>query len=208
MAAAFERASIPERDRKPTFLFIDEAAPYFDDAFEKLLTRLRQFRVGAVIAFQHLEQTSPKLRSAIAASTSIKYAGRLGHTDRNWMAREMETTPEFIQSQQKDTADPPRWTQFACFALGSTRSAVSLTVPFGTLENEARMTDEQHRDLITHNKARVSSSPTTPKAPEPIVNFTPRPPEMEPWRLDSADKPKNDDDPPPKPTTPKKVRRW
>lgn len=96
MAAAFERATIPEKDRWPSFLIVDEAAPYFDDTFETLLTRVRQFRLGVVIAFQHLEQASQKLRSAIASSTSVKYAGGIGHADRTWLAREMETMPDFI----------------------------------------------------------------------------------------------------------------
>ena len=35
MAAAFERAALPDEKRKPTFLIVDEAAPYFDDRFEE-----------------------------------------------------------------------------------------------------------------------------------------------------------------------------
>jgi len=66
MADAFERASTPREDRRPTLLIVEEAAPYFDDTFDKLLTRVRQFKLGVVIAFQHMEQASDGLRSAIA----------------------------------------------------------------------------------------------------------------------------------------------
>ena len=61
MASAFERAAIPEHKRRPTFLIIDECAPYVDDTFDKLLTRLRQFKLGVCAAFQHMEQVSEKL---------------------------------------------------------------------------------------------------------------------------------------------------
>jgi hypothetical protein len=157
MAAAFERASIPEAERVPSFLIVDEAAPYFDDTFEKLLTRVRQFKLGVVIAFQHLEQATQKLRSAIASSTSVKYAGGVGYTDRSWLAREMETTHEFIGAQKKDSGEPPQWRQFACHVRNFTEKAVALTVPFYTLESMPKMTDAEHEALLERNRARVSA---------------------------------------------------
>jgi hypothetical protein len=89
VAAAFERAPIPLDERRQAFLIVDEAAPYFDKTFEKLLNRVRQFKLGVVIAFQNLEQASEKLRSTIASSTAIKYAGGTGYNDARWLAREM-----------------------------------------------------------------------------------------------------------------------
>jgi hypothetical protein len=169
LAAAFERSTIPIDQRRPAFLIVDEAAPYFDATFESLLTRVRQFRLGLVIAFQHLEQTPEKLRSALAANTSVKYAGRLGYADRRWMAREMETEPEFIQGQLKDVGDPPQWSQFACHALGYTKSAVSLTVPFFQLEREPKMTADEHARLLVRNRARVAPV----AAPEPSAQKPP-----------------------------------
>jgi len=160
MAAAFERATIPESDRSPAFLIVDEAAPYFDDTFEKLLTRVRQFKLGVVIAFQHLEQASQKLRSAIASSTTVKYAGGVGYSDRSWLAREMETAHEFIGAQKKDSREPPHWSQFACYVRNFTDQAVSLTVPFFQLENLPKMTDAEHAALAERNRARVSADRT------------------------------------------------
>jgi hypothetical protein len=160
MAAAFERASIPAKDRRPVFLVVDEAAPYFDDTFEKLLTRVRQFKLGVVIAFQHLEQASGKLRSAIASSTAIKYAGGLGYADTQWLAREMRVDPEFIIEQKRHAARPPQWTKFACYVRNYTDHAISLTIPFFTLENSPKMTDAEHAELMKRNAARVSAAPT------------------------------------------------
>ena len=68
MAAAFERASIPQEKRRPTFLIVDEAAPYFDDTFDKLLTRVRQFKLGVCVAFQHMEQAIDERSFSLACS--------------------------------------------------------------------------------------------------------------------------------------------
>lgn len=157
MAAAFERAPIPPEQRRPAFLIVDEAAPYFDEGFEKLLNRVRQFKLGVVIAFQNLEQASEKLRSTIASSTAIKYAGGTGYTDARWLAREMRVSPEFILAQKRHGVRPPQWTQFACYVRNFTDRAVSLTIPFFTLENMPRMSDAEHAALVERNRTRVSA---------------------------------------------------
>ena len=162
MAAAFERTSIPQEKRRPTFLIIDEAAPYFDDTFDKLLTRVRQFKLGVCVAFQHMEQASEKLRSSIASNTSVKMAGGLGYADSRWLARDMETTPEFLKAQRRDSADPPQWTQLACYVRNFTPQAVSLTIPFYVLETMPQMTAAEHRALLDRNRMRVSSISAKP----------------------------------------------
>jgi len=163
MAAAFERASILPEKRRQAFLIVDEAAPYFDETFEKLLNRVRQFKLGAVIAFQNLEQASEKLRSTIASSTAIKYAGGTGYNDARWLAREMRIDPEFILAQKRDGVRPPKWTQFACHVRAFTDRAVSLTVPFYTLENMPKMSDAEHAQLLERNRARVAAPANVPE---------------------------------------------
>jgi hypothetical protein len=175
MAAAFERAPLPDDKRRPTFLIVDEAAPYFDDQFEKLLTRVRQFKLGVVIAFQHLEQAPEKLRSAIASNTTVKYAGGLGYADSRWLAREMRSTPEALLALRKDEREPPQFTGYACHVRGMGRP-VNLTAPFYVLENMLKMTDEQHALLLDRNRERTSYT-APPAAPAP--HSGPQPPEAE-----------------------------
>ena len=163
LAAALERSTIPDGKRKPAFLIVDEAAPYFDATFDQLLTRVRQFKLGCVIAFQHLEQATDKLKSSIASNTSIKYAGGLGYSDRRWLAREMETNEEFIRAQRKDRNIPPQWTQFALYVRNQMDAALSLTIPFYTLESMPQMNLVAHERLLAENKRRVSAI----AAPEP-----------------------------------------
>ena len=196
MAAAFERASIPQEKRRPTFLIVDEAAPYFDDTFDKLLTRVRQFKLGVCVAFQHMEQASEKLRSSIASNTSVKLAGGLGYADSRWLSRDMETTPELLKAQRRDSADPPQWTQLACYVRNFTPQAVSITVPFYTLENMPQMTAAEHRALLARNRERVSSSKSEASAtpPQEPARETASSMEPPPSSKPAAPPPKQDDD--------------
>jgi hypothetical protein len=156
LGAAFERADIPLEQRKTTHLIIDEAAPYFDDIFERLFTRARQFRLATTLAFQHLQQASDKMKNAIASNTRVKYAGGLGYDDRSRLAKDMETTPEFIASMKKDTNEPPQWSQFACYVRPDFSTACVQTVQFYQIENMPRMSNTAHQQILDRNKTRLS----------------------------------------------------
>jgi hypothetical protein len=132
MNAAFERAALPEAERHPAFLYIDEASEYFDDNIDDLLIQARKFSLGVLFSHQYLDQCTPALRSSIAANTAIKFAGGVSERDARALAGDMRTTPDLILSQRK-SADASR---FACSIRG--HSAMSLTVPFGTLEAAIR----------------------------------------------------------------------
>ena len=166
MAAAFERAPMPPETRRPTFLIVDEAAQYFDETFDKLLNRVRQFKLGVVIAFQNTQQANDKLKASIASSTAVKYAAGTSFDDARWLAREMRCDPDFILAQKRD-GRPPKWAQFACYVRNFTSSAVSLKVPFFTLEQMPQMTDAEHAQLLERNRARVTAPASVPERVPP-----------------------------------------
>ena len=56
MQAALERAADPEHLRRPAFVYIDEAADYFDENIDTLLIQARKYKVGLTFAHQHLDQ--------------------------------------------------------------------------------------------------------------------------------------------------------
>lgn len=203
MSAVFERAAIPEKDRKPAYLIIDEFADYADDSMEPLLTQCRKYKLGCLFAHQSLSQTSTSLTNIIAGNTSIKVAGGISDRDARALAPDMRTTVEHLTNLKKTD----RSAQFMAYIRNKTGRALTIEVPFGLLEAQPKMTAAEHAALIARNRARYSATPigTSPMPPpknpfdyskEPIVTFTPRPVAMEPWRLDSADK-KKDDDPKP-----------
>jgi hypothetical protein len=69
----------------PTFVYVDEAADYFDRNIGIILSQARKFNVGMVLAHQYLGQLDTKLQDAFAANTAIKFAGGVSNKDaRAW----------------------------------------------------------------------------------------------------------------------------
>jgi hypothetical protein len=152
LQAALERAALPEDKRRPSFLYIDEAADYFDENIDDLLTQARKYSLGVVFSHQYLDQLAPGLRSSIASNTSVKLAGGVSDRDARSMAPDMRTTPTFILEQHKRAQD----TQFACYVRNRYPSALSISIPFGSVEAEPTMTDASFAQLLKENRARVS----------------------------------------------------
>jgi hypothetical protein len=165
LQAILERAAIPERERKPTFLIVDEAAAYFDSNIDDLLTEARKYKLGCVFAHQFLDQASASLRSSLAANTSIKMAAGVSMGDARSLAPDMRTQPEFILSQ-------PRL-HFAAHIRNVTPSAVSIPVEVGRLERQPRLSDDALDELWSRNRSRVALLPDRPAAlPGPDVAST------------------------------------
>ncbi len=101
ISAAFERIAIPAEQRSPAFLIVDEAAEYFDDNLETLLSQARKFNLGVLFAHQHLDQLTSDLRAAVAANTSIKIAGGVSDKDARAPAADMRTTTDFLTGMAK-----------------------------------------------------------------------------------------------------------
>ncbi|HLH96801.1 MAG TPA: type IV secretory system conjugative DNA transfer family protein [Xanthobacteraceae bacterium] len=154
ISAAFERIALPSGKRNPAFLVVDEAAEYFDENLETLLSQARKFNVGVLFAHQHLDQLTPALRAAVAANTSIKLAGGVSDKDARALAPDMRTTSEFVADMKK----LQRSTEFACFVRNYTGSAVRLRIPFGALERAPRMTGTEHANMIAKNRDRYTAA--------------------------------------------------
>lgn len=185
--AAFERVAVPESQRTPAYLIIDEAAEYFDETLERLLAQARKFKLGVLFAHQHMDQLSPALRSAVAANTSIKMAGGVSDHDARLLAADMRTTTDFVASSRKHDQS----TDFACFVRNVVDAAVRVSAPFGSLEESLCMSSASHRELLTVNRARYAVEPTPssrfsepvfvlpgtlgpPSKPEPVAKAPPR----------------------------------
>jgi hypothetical protein len=123
LQAVMERAAIPEHQRRPTHLIIDEAQEYFDQNIDDLLTQVRKYRCGCVFAHQYLSQAAPQLVASLAANTSIKMVSGVSTKDARSLAPDLRTTAEFILDQPQ--------LHFACYVKNVTRGAVSAPVTYG-----------------------------------------------------------------------------
>jgi hypothetical protein len=159
ISAAFERIAVTADQRNPAFLIVDEAAEYFDENLETLLSQARKFNVGVLIAHQHLDQLTPALRASVAANTSIKLAGGVSDKDARAFASDMRTTPDFITGMTKRA----RSTEFACYVRNYTANAVRLEIPFGALERASKMSPTEQAQLLARNRDRYAAQPEEPR---------------------------------------------
>jgi hypothetical protein len=166
--AAQERAVLREHERLPTFVYIDEAADYFDKNFATMLSQARKQKVGMILAHQYLGQLEPRLLDAFAANTAIKFAGGVSAKDSRQLAQMLSTTPAFIESQKKGS--------FAAYVRGETTSAVPLSIPFGFMEKLPRMSPGEGRKVRNRMRERYATpigevaEPTAPAPPPTRVD--------------------------------------
>jgi hypothetical protein len=185
ISAAFERIAVASDNRNPAFLIVDEAAEYFDENLETLLSQTRKFNVGVLFAHQHLDQLTPALRAAVAANTSIKLAGGVSDKDARALASDMRTTPDFITGMAKHSKS----TEFACYVRNYTVNGVRLEIPFGTLERAPKMTSAEQAQLVARNRERYAAGRDQPRpaaaepgtTPGPAAPASPPPP-TDDWR--------------------------
>lgn len=164
--AAAERATLAPHQRLPTFVYIDECQDYIakDSNITVILEQARKQKVGLVIAHQYLAQLSANILDGLHANTSIKFAGGVSDRDAHALARNMRTTPDFIESQSRGF--------FAAHVRNFTSNAVSLGIPFGVLEDQERMTASEQSALrdrmrsqyaVANTEAQVgAATPTSP----------------------------------------------
>ncbi len=88
--AAFSRADVPEPVRRPFFLFVDEFQEFTTLSIANMLSELRKYQVGAVLAHQYLDQLDPAIRYSVLGNAATLIAFRVGSKDATILAREFE----------------------------------------------------------------------------------------------------------------------
>jgi hypothetical protein len=90
--AAYSRADIPENQRRPFFIYIDEFQNFTTLSIANMLSELRKFRVGMVLAHQYLHQLDPDIQHAVLGNVGTLISFRLGPEDAAFIAREFAPT--------------------------------------------------------------------------------------------------------------------
>lgn len=73
-AAAQSRIALPEQDRSPFYLYVDEAHQYGGDgsSFSQYLAEARKYGLGLWISSQFLHQLEPEMRQAVLSNARTK----------------------------------------------------------------------------------------------------------------------------------------
>ena len=87
--AAFSREDTPEQDRRPFFLYLDEFHNFTTTSLAGMASELRKYKVGMVLAHQHLHQLDEGVRRGILGNVGTHVVFRVGPEDANLLAREM-----------------------------------------------------------------------------------------------------------------------
>ena len=153
MQAALERAADPERDRRPAFVYIDEAADYFDENIDTLLIQARKYKVGLTFAHQHLDQLSTKLYSSVMTNPAIRFAGGISASDARSLAPEMRSSVDHLLTPKKSA----RATEFATYVRNTTVAPVILCVPLGVAEREPKMSARQYEAMLTRVRRDIAA---------------------------------------------------
>lgn len=89
------RVHVPERDRNPVRLYVDEFENMASDAFEGLIAEGRRFGLTLVLSHQTLSQLPPRLRSVVRNNVGVQILFQCGFEDARQLAREL---PEGIET--------------------------------------------------------------------------------------------------------------
>ncbi|WP_298508176.1 type IV secretory system conjugative DNA transfer family protein [uncultured Kordia sp.] len=88
-SACFSRIDIPEQERVPYFLYIDEFQILSStELIAEMLAQIRKFKIGLILANQFLHQLNIEVRNSVLGNVGTIVCFRLGITDANLMAKE------------------------------------------------------------------------------------------------------------------------
>ncbi len=79
--AAFSRHDLPEIQRRPFFVYVDEFHSFTTEAVADLLSETRKYRLGAILCQQHTQQNSPPVFASIMGNVGTMICFRIGAAD-------------------------------------------------------------------------------------------------------------------------------
>ena len=105
--AGISRSEKPEEERRDFFVYLDEFHTFATQSLATMLSELRKYRVGMVLAHQHLSQLDPAIRDAVFGNVGTMISFRVGAEDAQYLARELAPTFAFT-----DLTSLPRYNMY------------------------------------------------------------------------------------------------
>jgi hypothetical protein len=105
--AGLSRSNQPEEERRDFLIYLDEFQLFGTQSLANMLSELRKYRVGMVLAHQHLSQLDPVVRDAVFGNVGTMMSFRIGADDAVFLAREF--APTFVFT---DLTSLPRYNLF------------------------------------------------------------------------------------------------
>lgn len=86
--AGLSRADTPERERRDFHVYLDEFHNFTTESLVGMLSELRKYHVGLVLAHQHLSQLDADVRDAVFGNVGTMISFRIGVVDARLLEKE------------------------------------------------------------------------------------------------------------------------
>ena len=118
--AALSRGDLPEGERRPFFMYIDEFQNYVTDSIATILSEARKYGLSLTVAHQNLSQLidkngSTKIRDAVMGNAGTKFVFRIGVEDAAVFAKEMAPVVT-----EYDFVSPPKYSAYVKMLVNNT----------------------------------------------------------------------------------------
>lgn len=94
--AAFSRAELAPEARRPFFLYLDEFHNFTTLMLANMMSELRKYGVGLVLAHQYVHQLEPDIRHAVLGNAGTIISFRVGAEDAPLLASEFQPVFEIL----------------------------------------------------------------------------------------------------------------
>lgn len=90
LAAALSRQELAREDRRPFYFYVDEFQNFATPDFAQMLSEVRKYGMGLIMANQFVSQLDEQVRDAIFGNTGTQMTYRVGVQDASILAKEFE----------------------------------------------------------------------------------------------------------------------
>ncbi len=103
---AMSRASIPEKDRKDFYLYVDEFQNFATDSFATILSEARKYKLNLTMANQYIAQMPDEVRDAVFGNVGTIFSFQVGFDDAEYISGQYgeEVLPNDLVSLSKFSA--------------------------------------------------------------------------------------------------------
>lgn len=92
LMAAMSRADIPEEQRRPFYLYVDEFQNFATPDFATILSEARKYKLDLIVANQFIGQMEEEVKNAIFGNVGTIMTFRTGVSDANYLQHEFSPT--------------------------------------------------------------------------------------------------------------------
>ncbi|MCG3165640.1 MAG: hypothetical protein POELPBGB_01408 [Bacteroidia bacterium] len=91
-SAAFSRVTVQEENRVPFFIYLDEFQNFSTLSLVNMLSELRKYKVGMILAHQYMKQLQQDILNAVLGNVGTHISFRVDTADASVMAQKMYPT--------------------------------------------------------------------------------------------------------------------